>query len=175
MVVILRRPERVTCARCHASHPAIYNGQQCLICKSTIDTAAGYRNDIGAAVTKKRKPKVAEEQHKAQLVALRSERDELRAALRAARSQDNFVYASDYEWYVELAGKGLAQRDKFPMPPSVTTPEGFYGIMAGAALDAIGLRALLNRMAQAERNLETIQDELRQADANAEKARHRRR
>ena len=44
--------------------------------------------------------------------------------------------------------------------------------MAGAALDAVGLRALLNRMAQAERNLETIQDELRQADAKAENARH---
>jgi len=115
---------------------------------------------------------VAEEQYKAQLAALQSERDKLRVALQAARSQHNFVYVSDYEWYVELAGKGLAQRDKFPMPPSVTTPEGFYGIMAGAALDAIGLRALLNRMAQGERNLETIQDELRQADAKAENARH---
>jgi hypothetical protein len=174
-VTVLRRPERLTCARCHASHPAIYAGQQCLICKSTIDIATGHRSDVGAAVTKKRsKPKVAEEQHRTQLVALRSERDELRAALRAARSQDNFTHVSDYEWYVELAGKGLAQREKFPMPPSVTTPEAFYGIMAAAALDAIGLRALLNRMAQGERNLETIQDELRQADANAEKARHRR-
>jgi len=96
----------------------------------------------------------------------------LRAALQASRSQHNFVYVSDYEWYVELAGKGLAQRDKFPMPPSVTTPEAFYEIMGGAALDAIGLRALLNRMAQAERNLETIQDALRQADAKAENARH---
>ena len=87
----------------------------------------------------------------------------------------NFVHVSDYEWYVELAGKGLAQRDKFPMPPSVTTPERFYGIMAAAALDAIGLRALLNRMAQAERDLESIQDELRQAEAKADSARHRQR
>ena len=67
-ITVLRRPERVTCARCHASHPAIYAGQQCLICKSTIDIATGHRNDVGAAVTKKRsKPKVAEEQHRAQL------------------------------------------------------------------------------------------------------------
>jgi len=115
---------------------------------------------------------VAEEQYKAQLAALQSECDKLRTALQAARSQYAFVYVLDYEWYVELAGKGLAQRDKFPMPPSVTTPGGFYEIMAGAALDAIGLRALLNRMAQAERNLETIQDALRQADAKAENARH---
>jgi len=118
---------------------------------------------------------VAEEQYIAQLAALRSDRDELRAALQAARSSDNFVHVSDYEWYVELAGKGLAQRDKFPMPPSVTTPERFYGIMAAAALDAIGLRALLNRMAQAERDLESIQDELRQAEAKADSARHRQR
>ena len=153
-----------------------FTGQQCLICKSTIDIASGNRNDAGAAVTKKRrKPKVTEEQDRAQLVALRSERDELKATLRAARSQDNFTHVSDYEWYVELAGKGLAQREKFPMPPSVTTPEAFYGIMAAAALDAIGLRALLDRTAQAERNLETIQEELRQADAKAEQARHRRR
>ena len=60
------------------------------------------------------------------------------------------------------------------MPPSITTPDGFYEIMAGAALDAVGLRALLNRMAQAERNLETIQDELRLADEKAANARHRR-
>ena len=33
------------------------------------------------------------------------------------------MYVSDYEWYVELVGKGLAQREKFPMPPSVTTPK----------------------------------------------------
>ena len=165
----------MTCARCQASHPAIYDGQQCLICRATIDTASGQRNDVGGAVAKKRKSKVAEEQNIAQLAALRSDRDELRAALQAARSRDNFVHVSDYEWYVELAGKGLAQRDKFPMPPSVTTPERFYGIMAAAALDAIGLRALLNRMAQAERDLESIQDELRQAEAKADSARHRQR
>ena len=78
----------MTCARCQASHPAIYDGQQCLICRATIDTASGQRNDVGGAVAKKRKSKVAEEQNIAQLAALRSDRDELRAALQAARSRD---------------------------------------------------------------------------------------
>jgi hypothetical protein len=175
MVVVLRRPERVTCARCNASHPAIYNGQQCLICGSTVEAASRHRNDVGATVSTKRKAKEVEEQYKAQLASLQSERDKLRAALQAARSQQDSVCVSDYEWYVELAGKGLAQRDKFPMPQSVTTPEGFYEIMAGAALDAVGLRALLDRMARAERDLEIIQDALGHADAKAENARHLRR
>ena len=174
MVVVLRRPERVACAHCHASHPAIYNGQQCLICGSKIDTASGHRNDVGATVSTKRKAKEAEKYYTAQFAALRSERDKLRAALQAARSEQDFVHVSDYEWYVELAGKGLAQRDKFPMPPSVTTPEGFYEIMAGAALNAMGLRALLRRMTRAEQDLEIIQDALRQADTKTESARHRR-
>ena len=50
---------------------------------------------------------------------------------------------SDYEWLVELAAKGLAERDKHLMPKSVTTPEEFYEYMARAALDAIGLHAIL--------------------------------
>ena len=122
-VVVLRRPERVTCPRCHASHPAIYNGQQCLICRSTIVTASGHRNDVGATVTKKRKAKVAEEQYKAQLAALQSECEKLRTALQAARSQYTFVYVSDYEWYVELAGKGLAQRENFRCHRQSRRPE----------------------------------------------------
>ena len=32
---------------------------------------------------------------------------------------------SDYEWLVELAAKGMAERDNHPMPKSVTTPEAF--------------------------------------------------
>ena len=56
---------------------------------------------------------------------------------------------SDYELLVELAAKGLAQRDSRPMPRSVTTPEGFYDVMARAALDAIGLRDLLEDRARA--------------------------
>jgi len=164
MVFILKRPERVRCDQCGASHPAIYQGQQCLICGSTIDGASGHRNEHEA--------KKAEEQYKAQLAALQSERDALRAAL-AAQTRHDAVSVSDYEWHVELAAKGLAQRDNFPMPPSVRTREGFYEVMAGAALDATGLRALLERVTRAERELELIRDALRQADAKAENVRHR--
>jgi hypothetical protein len=81
---------------------------------------------------------------------------------------------SDYESLVELAAKGMAERDNHPMPPSVTTPEAFYEIMAGAALDAVGFRTLLERVGQAERELEAIQESSRRADADAGGARHRR-
>jgi hypothetical protein len=73
---------------------------------------------------------------------------------------------------VKLAAKGLAERDNHPMPKSVTTPEAFYEVMAAAVLDAIDLPALLERVTQAERELEIIQEALRRADAQAENARH---
>jgi hypothetical protein len=79
---------------------------------------------------------------------------------------------SDYEWWVQLAAKGLRERDNHPMPKSVATPEAFYEVMAGAALDGIDLRALLERVERAERELETIRKTLRQADIEAENARH---
>ena len=60
---------------------------------------------------------------------------------------------SDYERLVELAAKGMAERDNYPMPKSVTTPEAFYEVMACAALDAMGLQALLEELARAEREL----------------------
>jgi hypothetical protein len=60
---------------------------------------------------------------------------------------------SDFEWLVELAAKGMAERDNHPMPTSVTTPEAFYEVMARAALDAIGLQALLEESARAEQEL----------------------
>ncbi len=82
---------------------------------------------------------------------------------------------SDYEWLVELAVKGLAERDKYPMPESVTTPEAFYEVMARAAFDAIGLPALIEDMARAERELNSTAEALTQADAKAENARHWRR
>ena len=85
----------------------------------------------------------------------------------------HFAFVSDYEWQVQLAAKGMAERDNRPMPESVTTPEEFYQIMAAAALDAIGFRALVERVARAERNLEMTFDALREADAKAESARHR--
>ncbi len=65
---------------------------------------------------------------------------------------------SDYEWLVELAAKGLAQRDTYPMPTSVSTPEAFYEVMARAALDAIGLRALLEEVARHEHDLKVDAD-----------------
>ena len=81
---------------------------------------------------------------------------------------------SDYEWLVELAAKGLRERDNHPMPKSVTTPEAFYEVMARAALEAMGLPALLERVARAERELEITGEALLQADAKAKNARHRR-
>ena len=81
---------------------------------------------------------------------------------------------SDYEWRVGLAAKGMAERDNYPMPKSVTTPEAFYEVMARAALDAADIPALLERTAQAERNIETTQEAVRQADSSTEHARHRR-
>jgi hypothetical protein len=118
--------------------------------------------------SKKQGERKAKQQYEAQIAALQAERDELRADLRAPRNRQRVVDVSDYEWHVELAAKALAQRDKHPMPPTVTTPEGFYEIMAGAALDATGLRDLLERVALAERNVEVLQDALRHAEAEAE-------
>jgi len=60
---------------------------------------------------------------------------------------------SDYESLVELAAKGMAERDNHPMPTSVTTPGAFYEVMARAALDAIGLQALLEELVRAEQDL----------------------
>jgi hypothetical protein len=70
------------------------------------------------------------------------------------------VFTRDYEWLVELAAKGLSERDNHPMPESVTTPEAFYRVMARAALDAIGLQALLERVARAERKLRVTEEAL---------------
>ena len=124
-------------------------------------------------VQQKQRARKALRHYEAQIAALQAEREELRAALGATRNRQRVGGVSDYEWHVELAAKALAQRDKYPMPPSVTTPEGFYEVMAGAALDATGLLDLLQRVARAERNLEAIQDALRQADIKVENARHR--
>ena len=124
-------------------------------------------------VQQKQRARRAQRHYEAQIAALQAEREELRAALEAARNRQRVGGVSDYEWHVELAAKGLAQRDRHPMPPSVTTPEGFYEVMAGAALDATGLLDLLERVALAERNLEAIQNALRQADVKVENARHR--
>ena len=78
---------------------------------------------------------------------------------------------SDYEWLLELAAKGMAERDNHPMPKSVTTPEEFYEVMARAALDAISFRALLDEVAalRAERELRIAEEAPAQA-VNAETA-----
>ena len=65
---------------------------------------------------------------------------------------------SDYESLVELAAKGMAERDRHPMPKSVRTPEAFYEVMARAALDAAGLQALLEELARAEQELKTADE-----------------
>jgi len=70
----------------------------------------------------------------------------------ASRARTLFV-VSDYEVMVELAAKGMAERDNHPMPKSVTTPGAFYEVMARAALEAAGLRALLEDFARAEQEL----------------------
>jgi hypothetical protein len=115
-----------------------------------------------------------EQQYEAQIAALQSERDGLSADLAAALTRQDVVSMSDYECYVELAAKGMGERDNHPMPKSVTTPEAFYEVMAGAALDAVGLRALLERLVRAERELEITQDLSRRTDADSKHARHRR-
>jgi hypothetical protein len=105
---------------------------------------------------------MASEEHKTkeqrtQIAALQSEPDELSAALAGLTRQD-VVSMPDYERHVEVAAKGIAERDNHPMPKSVTTPEAFYEIMARAALDAVGFRTLLERLAQPERDLEITQE-----------------
>ena len=81
---------------------------------------------------------------------------------------------SDYEWQVKLAAKGLAERDNHPMPKSATTPAAFYEVMAAAALEAIDLPALLDRVTRAERDLEIMREAFTRADAEAKYARHKR-
>ena len=73
---------------------------------------------------------------------------------------------------MELAAKGRVERYTHPMPKSVTTDEAFYEVMARAALDAMGLPALLERVARAERELEVTNEARTQADAMAKNDRH---
>jgi hypothetical protein len=120
------------------------------------------------------KPEEAEEQqYEAQIAALQSERDELSAALAALTRQDA-VSISDYHRYVKVAAKGMAKRDNHPMPGFVTTPEAFYEVMAGAALDAVGFRALVQRLARAAREPEKTQEASRRPGTRSKLARHRR-
>ena len=111
-----------------------------------------------------------EQQYKAQIAALQSERDELSAAL-AALSRQDVVSISGYHQYVKVAAKGMAERDNHSMPESVTTPEAFYEVMACAALDAVGFSALVERLARAMREPGITQESLRRAGARSKHAR----
>src|SRR5580704_8687199 len=135
-VIIFRRPRRVACRRCGASHPAIYEGQQCLICRAMIVAAPV---NIPPALDAEKSDTRADGIYKAELAELKLECEELRAALQAARTRPDPVRLSDFERYVQLAARGLAKRETYPLPTSVKTPEAFYVVMACAALDATGL------------------------------------
>ena len=136
-VIIFRRPRRVACGRCGASHPAIYDGQPCLICGAMI--VAAPVNIPPALDAEKSENNRADGNYKAELAELKLECEELRAALQAARTRPDPVRLSDFERYVQLAAQGLAKRETYPLPTSVKTPEAFYVVMACAALDATGL------------------------------------
>ena len=88
-----------------------------------IGAVGHQRKGAGAFTLKEQRARKAKHRYEAQIAALQAEREEMRAALWAAGNQERTVGVSDYEWHVELAAKGLAQRDKYPMPPSVTTAE----------------------------------------------------
>jgi hypothetical protein len=90
-----------------------------------------------------------------EIAALQRERDGLSAIL-VALDRPEGLNPPDYEWHVEMAAKGMAERDNHSMPKSVTTPEAFYKVMAGAALETIGLQALLERVQRAEQQLEVL-------------------
>ena len=68
---------------------------------------------------------------------------------------------------MKLAAKGLAERARRPMP--VMTDKAFYEVMAAAALDAMDLPALLERVTRAERELEIVQVALTRADTEAKR------
>jgi hypothetical protein len=168
---ILRRRKRVTCAKCGASHPSPYKGQPCLICGSTINAAHEHRNKVDTVASENRKTEdMKEQQYKAQIAALQSERDELNAALAALRHRD-VVSISSYHQYVKVAAKGMAERDNHPLPESVTTPDAFYEVMAESALDAVGFSALVERLARAMREPGITQESLRRAGARSKHAR----
>jgi hypothetical protein len=145
---VLRRFKRVACSNCGAMHPAIYQGQQCLICASAMSGAGRKQRD---GDTRGRRKRVAMEQE-VRIAALQSECDALRAALDALTHHDA-VTMSEYGRYVEASAKGIAERDTYPMPRSVATRKAFYEIMADAALEAIDLRSLMESLPRADRQL----------------------
>jgi hypothetical protein len=167
MPSILRHRRRVTCAQCGASHPAVYKGQRCLICGATI-AAASRRNDhVGNVASENQE---AQERHRVENAASEAPRADP-SAPPAAPDREVVVSASDYERYVRLAARGMAERDNYPMPSTVTTPEMFYEVMADAALHAIEFPVLLGRLERANQQLQINQEVLRPADTNSEDSR----
>ena len=174
MVSNLRRRKRVTCANCGASHPAIYQGMACLICESPIDAPREQQEDARVMAFEGRKAEEAkDQQYKAEIAALQAERAELSAAI-TELNRKSVVSTSDFDRYVEVAAKGMAERDSYPMPESVTTPEAFYKVMAAAALEAIGRRALPGVTSAHGRRSESTQEQRRRPDTNSKRVRHRR-
>jgi hypothetical protein len=133
----------VKCAKCGASHPSVYNAQPCLICGSTIRPSRRHRKKARRGAPGR--PQIDPRRGSVQAPASHPAQDKLRTSGPHGRG------ASDYEWHVERAAKGMAERDTHPMPTFVTTPEAFYKVMAGAALEAIDLRAILDRLTSEDR------------------------
>jgi hypothetical protein len=174
MVFNLRRRKRVTCANCGASHPAIYQGMACLICESPIDAASEHQEDARVMAFEERRAEEAkDQQYKAKIAALQAEQAELSAVI-TELNRESVVSTSDFARYVEVAAKGMAERDSHPMPESVTTPEAFYKVMAAAALEAIGPRALRGVNSAHGGKPESSQEPGRRPDTNSKRVRHRR-
>ena len=181
MPSILRRRGRVTCTECGASHPAVYKGQRCLICGSTIAAASRRRTHADTAASenqgasKKRKTEgrhrdKTEGRHRDRRSAMKAEPTRLNPAPAQPARQD-VVGASGYGQYLKMAARGMAERDDYPMPKSVTTAERFYEVMARAALDAIDFRVLLGQLERANQQLHITQDVLRLSETSAEDSR----
>jgi hypothetical protein len=144
--VTFRRSRRVACPECGIRHPAIYEGRQCLFCSALIWTTKTETRQTGTSDG----PTETGQEYRAQILALQTERDQLRAVLGAVGAHLRAVRTREFHEYEVLAARGLAERDSHPIPRSVTTSAAFYQLMARAALDAVGLRSLLEHVATAE-------------------------
>jgi hypothetical protein len=133
-----------------------------------IDAASAHRKDPDSLASEEEGAK----ELRRQIAALESERDRLRAVLAAVAPQDG-TRTPDYQWHVEMAAKGMAERDSHPMPVFATTPKAFYGVMAGAALEAIGLPDLLERVERAEQELNIPRRTVEGTDVNSERTRRK--
>ena len=111
----------------------------------------------------------AEERHGSNSAASEAEQSELREAAGATSSRRRQHFGVRTVCEAGCARDG--RRDNYPMPKSVTTPEMFYEVMAGAALDAIDFRALLGHLERANQQLQITQEDSRLAETVREDAR----